>query len=255
MIVSAYGVPGITCVELALMFNDLGINYGLVRQHQKFTKVQNTTKPNQPVYPVVFSSVPTFLRTQGKFKAQKVVAFVVDNPVSLTKNVSPVLPMIGAVTVKTFTTYTKITQEELKKALKASVNLDTPIVFSSKKFKPVDEILKKYEQSDLSVLQTFLYKIKDTDVRDKVSLLTKDWLLTSAPYAKIEGRLHKQLKPGIAETLRQMLTTSSVENLRKAIRQVKQHKLTIGKAAKAYKVSAFDIRYLMSSHSPTTPTK
>lgn len=244
MIVSAYGLPGLTCVELALMFNNLGINYGLVRR-QKLTRITNNVSKIQPIFPVVFSSGSMFLRTQGKFKTAKVVAFVLDNPIVLTKNLD--LPLLGAEYLpRQVLTFNRVDEDKLKEILLRDTSASVSMTFSDLRYKPVEETLKKYEQSDLSYLQTFLYKIKDVDTRDKVSSLTKNWLLTSLPYSTIEGKLHRYLKPAIAETLKTMLTTPSVDNLRVAIRQVKTNKLTPAKAAKKYKISSFDLRFLLA---------
>jgi hypothetical protein len=244
MIISAYGCPGITCVELALMFNNLKINYGLVRR-QRLTKVLDNNREDQPIFPAVFNSVSMFLRTYGKFKpSTKVVAFIIDSPVVLTQNLG--LPLVGAEVSKYSAIFSKITEESLKEVLLACTPLDTPLTFANQRYKPVDEILKRYEQSDLSKLQTFLYKIKEQDTRDRVSKLTKSWLLTSSPFSSIEGKLHKDLSPNVANTLQTMLTLPSVANLRKAIRKVKTNKLSAVKASKIYKVSAFDLRFLLA---------
>lgn len=245
-ITSAYGVPGLTGVELALMLNTLRINYGMVKG-QSLTQITNreSAKVEQPVFPVVFSSVPVFLRTQGKFKTARVIAFITDNPVVLTKNLG--VPLLGAEYQQKHTlVFTRLTEDCIKQLLVQDSILTEGKVFTDLKYKPVEETLKKYKQSDLSHLQTFLYKIKELDTRDKVSILTKDWLLTLAPFSKIEGKLQRHLKPAIASTLKTMLTMPSVDNLKLAISKVRSHKFTLAKAAKVYKVSSFDLRFLLA---------
>ncbi len=245
MIVAAYGVPGITGIELALMLGKLKVDYGIVKQNS-FRKVllEGRLKP-QPIFPVIFTSSTCLLRTQGRFKIAKVVAFVVDNPVVLTRNIK--VPLLGAEATTTGLEFSHITEGVLRSLLIENANKEEQLLFSDHKYQPIKEILKKYEQSDLSKIQTFLYKIKEVDKRDRVSRLIKTWLLTAAPLSKIESRLQKEIKPAIVDNLRAMLCQPSVDNLRVAIRQVKQNKLTPTKAAKKYKISAFDLRYLIAT--------
>ena len=247
MIVDAYGVPGITSIELALRLKDLKIDYGVVHQ-QRFTRynVGEVPRSDQPLIPIVFTSGSMLVRTQKKFRGKtRVVALVVDNHVTLTRSLG--LPLLGAETQKDFVSFKPITHDDLKSLLIAASSRETHLEVEDKKYKPFDEILKRYALSDLSKLQTFLYKIKDQDTRDKVSLLTKRWLLTSAPFSKIEGKLSRELKPYVVDTLRTMLTSPSVSNLRVAIKKVKSGGMTPVKAAKRFKVSAFDLRYLLTT--------
>lgn len=245
MIVAAYGVPGITVVELSLLFTSINVSHGIVKQSILRRVKVNPTGIAQPLMPVIFNSGSTFLRTNLKFKNTKVVAFVCDNPIVLTRNLK--LPLIGAETTKRSITFSKITEDTLKEILIDCTYRETPLDILDHKYKPVDEILKLYEQSDLSRIQTFLYKIKEVENREKVSKLVKTWLLTSAPFSKIEGKLQKEIKHHTVDILKSMLTQSSVDNLRRAIRKVKTGKLSILKAAKLYKVSAFDLRYLLAT--------
>lgn len=254
MIIAAYGVPGITVVELALMFNKLNLTYGLVisgglKKVGPTLDITETDSCCQPAFPVIFNSHSTFLRTHGKFKRIKVIAFIVDNPVVLTRSLK--IPLLGAYSTKHLTTFSRVGVNDIKEILIGCTYKDTPIEVSNKKYKPVDEILKSYEQSDLAKIQTFLYKIKDIDHRERVSKLIKNWLLTSTPFSKIEGRLQKEIKPRIVDVLKVMLTQLSIDNLRVAIRQVKNNKLSPGKASKQFKISAFDLRYLLATTTHT----
>jgi hypothetical protein len=260
MIVSAYGVPGITGIELAYIFQKIGLMYGVVRNYH-FLKVDKRQTSNakkqkvidaQTVVPVIVYGANTLLRTQHKFQKTKVVVFVIDNPFTLSHTLR--IPLLGAeIGPKNNVVYTRIDKANMEEFLAgieehaAGMLPDIGMSFKFHNHRPIEEILKKYEESDLSRLQTLLYKIKDVESRNKVSDLTKSWLMTSVPFAKIEAKLQKEVsKPVVFDALKVLLQSDGVTNLRLAIKKVTSGSLTLTKAAKTYKVSAFDLRYLFA---------
>lgn len=254
MIVRAYGVPGVTGIELAYIFQSLRLYFGIVRDYHflKSERPRNFSIDSQPIIPVIIYGASTALRVQHKFKMSKVVAFIVDNPYSLAYTLK--IPLLGAeILNKNGVVFSKIDKDLIEKILDLvlvetkNYKLQEGVVLKFHNHRPVEDILKKYEQSDLSSLQTLLYKIKNVETRSKVSVLTKNWLMTSVPFSKIESRLQTEIdKPAVIDGVKNLLTSSTVANLRLAIRQVNTNKLTLAKAAKKYKVSPFDLRFLFA---------
>lgn len=245
MIVAAYGFPGLSLLELSAMLNKLGVTYGAVRQGS-LTKIKGRME-RQSVYPVIFQNATLFLRTQKKFGKARVIALVLDNPYTLQHELG--LTLAGAVFTKKSILFSQFTHQNLKDMLIACKDKTEPLSFTRTPYILTKEVLKDYSASSLSELQTFLYKIKDTDNREFVSKTVKRWMTTAHSFDVLEPKLKKYLQPKNIETLKKIMVTPNMKKFREAVRKVADKPTSLVTVAKRYKVNSFDIKYLLSTTS------
>lgn len=239
MVVAAFGVPGLTVLELTNLLNQLNVSYGVVRQLKfEFIKLERNTE----VKPVVFASATAFYRTQSKFKKSKVLALVIDTPFTLNKEFG--LPLLGATLEKTKCHFHPVLKEDLLKLIDGKYS-DEPVQIVRKTYTPVTEILKSYNSSALSSLQTQLYKIKDTEVRNEVGLTIKKWMASKESVASLEKNLRKAGPDKIALQFVRLLTTAEMKRFREAVQKAKLDPSKLKTIAKKYKISPFDIKYIL----------
>lgn len=246
MIVANYGVPGLSLYELCLLFNQLNIEYGVV-QGRKLQKINPREK--QAILPVLFSSTKSFLESQAKLQTatKRVVAFILDNFKTLRYELG--VPILGAEERTLGVTFTTFTELQLKEALLLVKDRNRSITVTRSKHNVLTETLKRYAQSSLSELQTFLYKIKDTSNRQQVSVAVKQWIASGKSFDALVAKLKKVLKSEGIETLRSILTTPSMKTFRKAVVEAAKNPDALKEVATKYHVSAFDIKYLLSTNS------
>lgn len=243
MIVSAHGFPGLSILELSAMLGNLGVTYGVVRQGS-LTKVQGRME-KQSIFPVIFQSASVFLRTQRKFGKSRIVALVLDNPYALQHELG--LTLVGATFTKRSILFSQFTERDLKQLLVSCKDKTEPVTYARVPFSLTREVLKDYSASSLSELQTFLYKIKDTDNRDFVSKIVKKWMVSSQPFNVLEPKLKKYVQVKGVESLKKIINTPTMQTFREAVRKVAANPEKLAAVAKEYKVSAFDIKYLLST--------
>lgn len=237
MIVSAYGLPGLSVLELTYMLNSIGVTYGVVINN-KLTKVGETLPP---VTPIVFESPSMYARTHARFGARKVSALVLGDPFTLEKEYG--LPLVGATIEKSRCTFSHIDEQALKALI-----VDGPEVEVSRKlYDPVPAILKGFESTALAGLQTALYRVKDAETRAKVNRLVKDYFLTSESLISLERKLHNVSGEKVANLFVKLMQAEDIKRLRDAVHGAKRTPNKIKTIAKKNKVSPFDIKYLLAS--------
>jgi hypothetical protein len=246
MIVASYGVPGLSMYELCLLFNALNIEYG-VAQGRKLVKLNQ--KPKQAILPVLFSSTKLFLEKQTRLQSAqtRVVVFVLDNFKTLRYELG--IPILGAEEKHLGIRFTPFTETHLKEALLQVKDRTKQVTITRTRHNVLAETLKRYNQSSLSELQTFLYKIKDTANRHLVSVVVKKWLASGTSFDSVAQKLRKVLKADSVDTLKSILTTSEMKTFRKAVVAAAKNPDNLKAIATQYGVSTFDVRYLLSTNS------
>lgn len=225
------------------MLNGLGVTYGLVKG-SKLTRV-NGRMERQSLFPVIFHTASMFMRTHKKFKDSRVVALVLDNPYALQHELG--LTLVGATFTKNSILFSQFTKKDLKDYLVRCRDLSEPLEFERVPYNLTAEVLKDYSASSLSALQTFLYKIKDTDSREFVSKTVKKWMTSDATFDVLEPKLKRYVSLRSIEGLKAIVNTTSMRNFRAAVRKAAAHPNRIARIAKDHKVNAFDIKYLLST--------
>jgi hypothetical protein len=245
MIVQALGLPGLSVLETTAMLNKLGVTYGVV-VNGRLQRVQGRME-NQSLYPVVFHRVSMFMRTYKRFASKRVVAIILDNPFVLHYEMG--LTMVGATFTKDNILFSQFTHLDLKQVLIMCKDKTEPLTFERTPYSLVTDVLKLYGASSLSALQTFLYKIKDVESREFVSKTVKNWMRSDAAFSALEPRLKKNIPLKSIEALKAIVNTKAMRAFREAVRKVAAHPELLQKVAKEYKLSAFDIKYLLSTTS------
>jgi hypothetical protein len=249
MIVAAFGMPGMSTLELTALLHKLGVTFGVVRQG-KLVRVQGRME-KQSLYPVVFQNAALFLRTYRKFGKSRVVAFVLDNPYTLQHELE--LMLVGATFTKNSILYSQFTEMDLKNVLLTCKLRHSPMHFQKHPYSLTQQVLKDYSASSLSGLQTFLYKIKDSESRDFVSKVVKKWMTEDEDFSVLEPKLKKFLQLKAIETLKTIINSPTMKTFREAVRKVAANPAKLQTVAKEFKVNAFDIKYLLST--PNAPER
>lgn len=245
MIVQAHGLPGLSVLETTAMLTKLGVTYGVVT-NGRLQRVEGRME-NQSLYPVVFHTASMFMRTYHRFKAKRVVAFVLDNPYVIQHELG--LSMVGATFTKNTILFSQFTEKDMKAVLIEAKEKTEGLTFTRTPYSLTTEVLKLYGASSLSALQTFLYKIKDVENREFVSKTVKTWMRTDATFAVLEPKLRKTIPMKSIEALKAIVNTKAMRTFREAVRKVAAKPDTLQKVAKEYKLAAFDIKYLLSTTS------
>jgi hypothetical protein len=157
------------------------------------------------------------------------------------------LPLLAANVKKMGVEFLPFESEDLKKVIITSSKNELPIKVTKQPYFPVKELLRNYNASSLSTLQTALYKIKDTEVREHVSSITKAWVITTLDAHVLEKQLKKHLAGRPLVSFVSLMTGTEMLKVRQAILKVKAHPETLKAIAKAAKINAFDLKYLLST--------
>jgi hypothetical protein len=232
-----------TAMEMAAMLASLQITFGVVNKGK--IEKNKSQWPSQQVFPVVFTSATTFLHTYKKFKKSRIIAFVTDNPFTLNREVG--LPLLGAEIIGTRVVNVPFTIKELKNLLGRDVFLTDDLEFQRMTYTPSIEVMAKYAGSDLALLQTFLYRIKDVEKRNRVGKAIKTWLISTRPLKSLEQEIGRYVDDTMWVNICKIVNTKSVDTLRKAMQRVKGKPNDINRIAKDLKLSPFDIRYLLAT--------
>lgn len=116
-----------------------------------------------------------------------------------------------------------------------------------RKFNLSDRLLRRAKPSIIKTILTDLYRIQDKDIRNKVK--------TNLFYAigksdTIEGvrdtLISLSVKPNLVDRILGNIEVSIFSRTLSAISDVKTNKLTVAEAAREYKISTYDIRYVLS---------
>lgn len=245
MIVKALGLPGLSVLETTAMLQKLGVTFGVVT-NGRLQRVQGRME-NQSLYPVVFHTASMFMRTYKRFASKRVVAIILDNPYVLHHEMC--LTLVGATFTKNSILFSQFTHLDLKQVLIECKDSTEALEFTRTPYSLTAEVLKLYEASSLSALQTFLYKIKDVENREYVSKTVKNWMRSDAAFSALEPKLKKYIPMKSIEALKTVVNTKAMRTFREAVRKVAVKPDTLQKVAKDYKLAAFDIKYLLSTTS------
>lgn len=244
MIVSALGLPGLSVLETSYMLNTLGLSYGVV-DNGKLKHIKGRVQ-KQSFVPVIFTSAESLVRTYKKFKSARVVALVCDTPWVLHYEIG--LPLGGADIKKSGVLFSTFGLKELRSYLLSVKSSKDSLDFYRDTYSLIGSALKEYSASSLSSLQTLLYKIKDIELRGNVSKAIKKWIMSDRAYGELEPKLRKCLQEKALDNMRLVLTSKDMKNFRKAVCAASVSPDKTDKVAKTYKVSAFDIKYIISTN-------
>lgn len=241
MLVAAYGLPTLSVLELTYWLESLGFSYGVV----KLNALTRVVKPKKHNYtPVVFNSARAYLRTAEKFKPD-IVALVLDDAVTLSKEYG--LPLIGGELQKDVFTPSPLHRADLLKLL--TPKKSEPVVVERFPYDPVPRILKSYNSSVLAALQTQFYRIKTTDSREEVVILIRNWLSSKESVKGLETRLYSLVSEKTVAALLSVITSADFVRFRTAIQETKANPKKLVTIAKKYKISPFDIKYILAQRS------
>lgn len=236
--IAVYGIPGLTVLETLYMLKLADVTHGVVST--TFTKIPG--KLTLESTPVVFPSMSRFISTKQKFKVP-ITALVVDNPYVLSDSYK--VPLLGAQVTNFTVKYSSFSKDTLLSTLKEPEQFTGSFTPDSLDYSK--QILKKFRGSSLGGLQTMQYKVKDKDTRALVNTVVKNYFIRGLSLATTKEKL-TQLVPGpVAESFLSLLSTEGCCNLKDAIQEVQRHPTKIDRIATKYKVSPFDIKYMLAS--------
>lgn len=244
MLITAFGLPGISFIETLAILQRLDFSYTAVSSsvHQFESLKKNSLKFKL----VVFRSLNSFLFKKSKLENtdHKVVAFVIDGIETL-KNTNLSLKGYDAGTFITFA------DAEIKLLVK-NIQLDTinaPFSFIKKAGPNVfNKLIAKYNaDSVVQEIQTSFYRIKNVETRLVVSKSVKDYILSNSNYKKTFSICNKVCSEKEMLAVFQHLKTPETKKLIAAIKEVDNIKnIKLEKIARSYNISPFDIRYFLS---------
>ena len=240
MILAAYGLPGLSVLEVTFMLNQLGIGYGVVVD-SKLEVIKGKTHPSIKV--VVFESISSVLKTAPKLRSTKVIALVLDNPYVLAKEYD--LPLLGSSLGNTRCDFTAFSVTELREALKEASRRTEEVQIKKTPFNPVPSILKSYNASSLSDIQTQLYRIKDVSQRAEVGRAVKSYFSSKVSLTSLQAKLEKLSTPKVAESFVTLLQTEGMKTLRSVVQAAVANPSKLKSLAKKKKISPFDVKYLI----------
>jgi hypothetical protein len=249
MIVAIHGVPGLSFAETTYMLSDLGLAFVGVMEGKKPHISGNLDKRH--VTPVVFDSAKSFVAHNHRISL-RYVAFVCDSYQRLHVDLGwPVVGVVPKNRNNRIPEFVQFDRKEMGLLLQADDRLREPVQFVTtvtKKASPSDELISKFGVSALSQAQTIVYKIKDQDVRSRTFLVVRRWFMSELSGAeKLRAKLQSlAISRKHAEEMCDVLLSEPGMKLRRAVSIVKKNPDKITLAAKEARVSAFDIRYLMS---------
>lgn len=236
--IAVYGLPGLSVLEVLYMLRLAEVTHGLVST--SFTKIPG--KLTLDVTPVVFPSMARFINTRQKFKVP-ITALVVDNPYVLADSYQ--VPLLGAQITSFTVKYDSFSKDALLSTLTKPESFKgsfTPVSLDYSK-----QILKKFRGSSLGGLQTMQYKVKDKDTRALVNTVVKNFFLKGLSLSTTKEKLNQLVPGSVANSFVTMLSTEGCANLRDAVQEVRKHPTKINRIAAKYKVSPFDIKYMLAS--------
>lgn len=236
--IAVYGIPGLTVLETLYMLKLADVTHGVVST--TFTKIPGSLTLAST--PVVFPSITRFIGTKQKFKVP-ITALVVDNPYVLADSYK--VPLLGAQLTNFTVKYSSFSKDSLLATLK------NPGVFKGKLTPDTldysKQILKKFRGSSLGGLQTMQYKVKDKDTRALVNEVVKNYFIKGLSLATVREKLNQLVPASVAESFLTLLSTEGCCSLKDAVREVKKYPTKINRIAAEYKVSPFDIKYMLAS--------
>ena len=230
MIVAAYGVPWLSVLELTHVMEGLDHPYGVVNR-QGLTKL-NVDKPQMLVTPVVFASAGLVVNTQKRFKS-RILALVVDQETVLERE-------LGLVNMGP----QALGRVQLKSIIRQSQRLTTPVLIERQPYSPVADVLSRFKQSSMSMLQTAIHKAKRVDPNTEVGKLVYGWLKSELSAERVRSKLQRLGPKG--EDLCTLMATKEVKKLRMAVTAVAATgEAKIDVVARKHGVTPFDIRFVL----------
>jgi hypothetical protein len=194
---------------------------------------------NDP-YPIIVLTVVNFLKIHKRFHKQPVCIFVIDNPIQLEAIGATILSCTKILTYHY--QFHSIRSQDIRIALDSCG--EEPIELKIKKTKVIFELLKiASAESILSPLQTAFYQIKDVESRSNLQDAVFDWL-----GGKSDVKMIVALK-GItnrvsAEKISILMNHPNFQRLRVAAKAVVKDGLRYEVAAKRYKTTIYDLKYI-----------
>ncbi len=236
MLVTSYGIAGLTFLEVCHYLEDLGIDH--YRMLAKSKLVEGVTNLGTII---VFKSKASFIAKLENLEISKrdCCALVVDTRQAL--DPTNLVPL--GYTSKTFS---RLTKEDLFDSLnkpKQPFNFyegKEPSVFS-------DLVLKYKSDSIVSFIQTSFYKIKDIDKRKRVVDLATSYILGKISLDKFKDYSLSFVDSTETSSVLKHLEDPKCIKLRRAIKEVgEMNNKRLEKIAKTHNISPFDIRYFLS---------
>jgi hypothetical protein len=247
VIVSIYGIPGLSFAELTYMLTDLGMGFMAAPSEKKPMKVGEPTSDR--VVPVVFGSAKAFMIHYRRIRFRS-VALVCDTYSKLNNELN--WPMAGVRDLgKGKHEYIRFDREELGLLLRQSdrLRVATAVNLEVKIYNPTNELIEKFSDSALSQSSTLVYKIKNQDQRARTFTLVKSYFTgvvrgSDAVYTKLRS-IHDNDK--FVDALLAVLTGKEGIALRNVVILGKAEPDKIDMLARKANISPFDIRYLLST--------
>ena len=248
MILNAFGICGLGVAELGVMLSNLDYGYAVVvgaKLQQVGMKHENG---KQPLVPVIFKGAKSFLNNYHRFKKRDVLCFIIDTPMELSfLNVKLLGVTPASKYVFKFTRLDeKILGNEIGQWVERNLEEEDKFVVDYKPSRVLADIVSSYQDNSvLAPLQTFLYTIKEKDKRKSVDTAVKQWLTTVSSFEKAIKKCSRVLPESKLNYLISVVSTPKFKRLKQAAAQYKKHPEKLASIATQFKVSTFDLRYLI----------
>lgn len=116
-----------------------------------------------------------------------------------------------------------------------------------RRFNLAGRLLRRAKPSIIKTILTDLYRIQDKEVRN---IVKTNLFYAIGNSTTIEGvrdtLISLSVKPNLVDRILDNIEVSVLSRTLSAINDVKTNKLTVPQAAKAYEISTYDIRYVLS---------
>ncbi len=249
-----YGLAHLGLSHFHQMCEQEKMNYAIIGTHGVERK---TLGEDTDPYPVVVLSVPNFLRIHKRLKSKKVCVFIVDNPIQL-DSIGAII--LGCTKVRTYLyRFFPVKSQDIKLAIE-SCGKD-PIEFELKKTSVIHDLMKAASgESIMSPLQTAFYLVKNLENRTNLQDAVFGWLASKVDDSKVKKVLANIDNRLVTEKVTELMKLDQFIRLRKATSQalvaakdvkldkegeVAKFKMNVQKYANKYKVSTFDLSYVI----------
>ena len=248
-----YGLAHLGLSHFHQMCEKEKMNYAIVATHGVEKK---QIGEDMDPYPVVVLSVPNFLRIHKRFKSKRVCVFIVDNPIQL-ESVGAII--LGCSKIRTYHyRFFPVQSQDIKLAVESCDK--NPIEFELKKTSVIHDLMKAASgESIMSPLQTAFYLVKNLENRTNLQDAVFGWLASRVDESKVKKVLANIESEEVTARITDLMKSDQFIRLRKATghaleaaKGVKgekegeaKFKFNVQKYANKYKVSSFDLSYIV----------
>lgn len=219
--------------------------HSLLKIANRKNKIQvfpDTAALDEKTKVVIINTVSQFSRMYSELKKQDLYVFIVDTIKAL-ESVSTLVVVDSKKINDVRYKFYQLDSDTLKVLLSANLEQDIEFVDTA-----IIDILKQTTESALKPIQSFLYSVKDKDVRKVCEKYTYKYL--TVPNYSISKLENKLLDAGLNtkrfQKLEVILNAEKIDNLKSAfLICAKSKKDKVEETALLKSVSAFDIRYLL----------